>query len=339
MYMAGFVLFLKRMFLILSIKECDVSRNLDLTSLRSFVAVADTGGVTRAAGLLHLTQSAVSMQLKRLEESLDVSLLDRTGRGVALTAEGQQLLGFARRMLALNDEAIGRLTAQEFEGELTLGVPHDVVYPYIPQVLQEFNAAFPRMRVNLISSFTRKLRDMFKRGECTMILTTESDCDGSGETLTHRSLTWIGAPGGQAWRARPLRLAFGRHCIFRESIVERLQMAGIEWQMAVESDSDRTIEATVSADLAVHAILEGAEPPLTEPIVHGGSLPDLPSYNINLYVSELATGPAEMALVELVRKVYRQDPFTASSRPLSPSISVVPTHPTPSAPLPVAGNG
>ena len=102
-------------------------RNLDLTALRSFVAVADAGGVTRAAGLLNLTQSAVSMQIKRLEEALGLTLLDRSRRGVALTAEGEQLLRYARRMVALNDEAVARMTANEYEGEITLGVPHDVV--------------------------------------------------------------------------------------------------------------------------------------------------------------------------------------------------------------------
>ncbi|MEO1734302.1 MAG: LysR family transcriptional regulator, partial [Pseudomonadota bacterium] len=90
-------------------------RNLDITTLRSFVAVAESGGVTRAAGFLHLTQSAVSMQLKRLEELLDVELLDRSGRSIALTAEGEQLLGYARRMVALNDEIVSRLTDEAFE--------------------------------------------------------------------------------------------------------------------------------------------------------------------------------------------------------------------------------
>lgn len=102
-------------------------RNLDLTALRSFVAVADCGGVTRAAGALNLTQSAVSMQLKRLEESLDTKLLDRSSRQISLTAAGEQLVSYARRMLELNDEVYARLTATEFEGEIVLGVPHDIV--------------------------------------------------------------------------------------------------------------------------------------------------------------------------------------------------------------------
>ena len=141
-------------------------RNLDVTTLRSFVAVADAGGVTRAAGFLHLTQSAVSMQLKRLEELLGLELLDRSGRSVALTASGEQLLVYARRMVALNDEVIGRLTDQIYEGEIVLGVPHDIVYPAIPQVLKQFHAAFPRVKVQLVSSYTRSLKEQFARGDC-----------------------------------------------------------------------------------------------------------------------------------------------------------------------------
>ena len=305
-----------------------MARNLDLTALRSFVTVAETGGVTRAAGALHLTQSAVSMQLKRLEEALDLKLLDRSGRGVALTAEGDQLLGYARRMLVLNDEAVSRLTAREYEGEITLGVPHDVVYPFIPQVLQRFAAAYPRMRVNLLSSWTRKLREMYARGECTIILTTEASCGDEGETLTERPLVWIGAPGGHAWKNRPLRLALGRHCIFRTAVVKALNETDIPWEIAVESDSDRTIEATVSADLAVNAVLDGAEPPLTEAIAHGGSLPELEAYRINLYVSEAARGPAETALADLVREVYRNPVAAGRMTPLTP----VPSSPHFSAP-------
>ena len=126
-------------------------RNLDMTALRSFVTVAEAGGVTRAAGVLNLTQSAVSMQLKRLEEALDLQLLDRSARTIGLTAQGEQLLGYGRRMIAMNDEIYRKLTAQEFEGELKLGVPHDIIYPTVPRILKQVAADFPRMRVRLMS--------------------------------------------------------------------------------------------------------------------------------------------------------------------------------------------
>lgn len=277
-------------------------RNLDITTLRSFVAVADSGGVTRAAGFLHLTQSAVSMQLKRLEELLDVSLLDRSGRTIALTASGEQLLVYARRMVALNDEVIGRLTDQAYEGEIVLGVPHDIVYPAIPQVLKQFHAAFPRVKVQLVSSYTRALKEKFGRGECDLILTTEKDLEAGGETLCRKPLLWIGAPGGAAWRQKPLKLAFGRLCTFRPRVVEALDTAGIPWDVIVETESDRTIEATVSADLAVHTMIEGTEPPHLEQIDHCGTLPDLPLQLINLYVSQAKKGVVPDTLADFLRR-------------------------------------
>ncbi len=282
-----------------------MARNLDMTALRSFVAVAEAGGVTKASGFLNLTQSAVSMQLKRLEESLDLKLLERSGRGVVLTGAGEQLLGYARRMLALNDEVFGRLTNQAFEGEVTLGVPHDIVYPAIPQVLQRFAAEYPRMNVRLVSSYTKGLRKMFERGECDMILTTEDTLEAGGETLLTLPLIWIGAPNGTAWKSRPLRLAYEHACIFRAGVQKNLDEAGIPWEMAVESDSTRTIEASVSADLAIHTVLEGMEPPYVEKIQHGGALPDLTTKQINLYVSDLAKGQAIEDMAEFVRQAYR----------------------------------
>lgn len=283
-------------------------RNLDMTALRSFVAVADAGGVTRAASFLNLTQSAVSMQLKRLEEATGIALIDRSARTVSLTAAGEQLLGYARRMLELNDEVYARMTHQAFEGEVVLGVPHDIVYPAIPRVMQRFAAEYPRMRVNLASSYTLRLHKLFDRGECDMILATEDACGPGGETLVELPLVWVGAHGGSAWRQRPLRLAFEHGCIFRQGVLHRLDAAGIPWEMAVESESSRAIEATVSADLAVHTVLEGMEALQVERIQHGGALPDLATKRINLYVSELATRQPARDLAKLIRQAFRKEP-------------------------------
>ncbi|TCP41754.1 LysR family transcriptional regulator [Rhodovulum marinum] len=280
-------------------------RNLDMTALRSFVAVSEAGGVTRAAGFLNVTQSAVSMQLKRLEEALDLQLLDRSERRVKLTAAGEQLLGYARRILALNDEVYARMTAQEFEGEIVLGVPHDIVYPAIPQVLNRFTAEYPRVKVQLLSSYTTRLREQFRRGEVDIMLATEDRVGEAGETLVELPLVWVGAIGGQAWRQRPLRLAYEHACIFRQGVQAALDRAGIAWEMAVESESIRTVEASVSADLAVHTVVEGALPPYVERIQHGGALPELTKTKINLYVSDVSAGQVTGDLADLIRQAYR----------------------------------
>ncbi len=279
-------------------------RNLDMTTLRSFVAVADSGGVTRAAGFLHLTQSAVSMQLKRLEELLGLDLLDRSGRGIALTAAGEQLLAYARRMVALNDEVIGRLTDQAFEGEVVLGVPHDIVYPAIPRVLQQFNAAYPRFKVQLLTLNTSVLKQKFARGECDMILTTEAEQQPGSECLVTKNLVWVGAMGGSAWRQRPLELVQARHCIFRPLVLRALDSSGIDWTSSVDSDSDRTLEATVAADLGVQALLEGTLPPHLEMVDHGGALPQLPQHYINFYAGENGGNEVYQTLARLLRQAF-----------------------------------
>ncbi|MFT4150138.1 MAG: LysR family transcriptional regulator [Paracoccaceae bacterium] len=283
-------------------------RHVDLAALRSFAAIADAGGVTRAAGFLNLTQSAVSMQIKRLEDQLGLELLDRSGRKVALTAAGEQVLGYARKMLALNDEVFGRLTHAAHEGEIVLGVPHDIVYPAIPRVLQQFAKDFPRMKVSLVSSFTRTLKAQFEHGDCDIILTTEDAPGPEGEVLTEVPLVWIGAEGGQAWKTRPLRLAFPQACIFRQRVQAALDAAGVGWEMAVESENTRAVEATVSADLAVYTSLAGSEPPYVERVAHGGALPDLGTVKINLYVADPVHSPAVTALADLIRRAWRHAP-------------------------------
>jgi DNA-binding transcriptional LysR family regulator len=280
-------------------------RNLDLTALRSFIAVADTGGVTKAASVLNLTQSAVSMQLKRLEESLGQTLLDRSGRSIGLTTSGEQLLSYGRKMMRLNDEVFNRMTDHVFQGSMVLGVPHDIVYPAIPKVLQMFHAEYPRMRLQLLSASTFRLQEMFEEGRCDMILTTEEGCGPGGETLTRKNLLWYGAPGGTAWQRRPVPLASEPICSFRPIMMGALDKAGVPWDVVVDSDSSRTVEATVSADLAILAQLEGTAAGDLQPIQHGGALPELGSNCINLYLNETKSSEVLEALANLVRRSYK----------------------------------
>lgn len=281
-----------------------MARNLDLTALRSFVAVADEGKVTAAARRLNLTQSAVSMQLKRLEETLGRTLFDRAGRGVALSGEGELLLGYARRMVGLNDEIWSRMTHEDFEGELVVGAPHDVVYPHVPDVLRRFHRDFPRVKVSLVSSFTRKLLEDFENGALDLILTTESRVGAAGETLENSRLVWVGGPGGAAWRDRPVKLAYERSCIFRPLVQAALDDADIPWEMTVESEMTRAVEAAVSADLAIHTQIASAIPPYFEVIDHGGALPELTPILINMYLADGPRRPLIERMAALVREAY-----------------------------------
>ena len=289
-------------------------RNLDITTLRSFIAVADAGGVTRAASFLNLTQSAVSMQIKRLEDSLALMLLDRPGRGVALTSAGEQLLAYARRIVDLNDEVYGKLTNTTWEGEIVLGVPHDIIYPAIPNVMKAMQRDFPRVKVQLISSYTSDLKEQFARGDVDVILTTETQPDGVADILMKVPLRWYGAPGGQAWKLSPLPVAFCNHCSFRPVALNTLEKDGTAWDLVLSSDSDRAIDVAVSADLAITSVLEGHEPPQFEAIPPNANLPELGHQSVALY-----RGTARPQIIEPLCDLLRREFAAISGVDLRPA--------------------
>ena len=279
-------------------------RNLDLASLRSFVTVADVGGVTRAAGYLNLTQSAVSMQIKRLEDSLGMSLFLRAARKLALSPEGEQLLSYGRRMLALNDEALSALSSTCCEGEIRLGVPHDVVYPVIPGILRRMAQAYPRVRINLVSSFTVLMKQDYARGAFDVIITTEEAPDATAEVLSSRDLVWVGALDGNAWQRRPLRLGFKDTCIFRPRAQAVLDEAGIPWEMATGGESEQAVEATVAADLAVSVRMVGSIPEGMAPIAADNQLPQVGGMKLALYRANRRSDEAVDLLVSELRCAY-----------------------------------
>jgi DNA-binding transcriptional LysR family regulator len=288
------------MIVTISIRSCDMPRNLDLAALRSFVTVAEVGGVTRAAGYLNLTQSAVSMQIKRLEESLGMQLFLRAARKLALSPEGEQLLSYGRRMVALNDEALSRFSVAACCAPIRLGVPHDVVYPAIPGILRRMAQVHPMVQVNLVSSFTVVMKEAFHRGEFDVMLTTEATPDPGAEVLSSRALVWVGAPGGSAWQRRPLRLGFKDSCIFRPTAQAALDAAGIVWQMATGGESEQAVEATVAADLAITARMAGSIPEGTEVIQGDNQLPVLGEMKLALYRADRQDDEAlELLMTEL----------------------------------------
>ena len=138
-------------------------RDIDIALLRAFVAVVETGSVTGAAALLNLTQEAVSQQLKRLEELFGTGLFERHHKRLSLKPAGERLMAHAQRLIALNDEVWSAMSAPAYEGEVRLGVPHDIVAPYLPPVLKRFDKTWPRVRVSLECTTTPLLLEFRDR--------------------------------------------------------------------------------------------------------------------------------------------------------------------------------
>ena len=272
-------------------------RNLDLATLRTLVTVADLAGVTRAANQLHLTQSAVSMQIKRLEELLDINIVERDGRKVRPTPQGEQLISYARKMIALNDEIVDRLTNSENEGSLRFGVPFDIVEPHIPGLLKQFVHQYPRVSVSLSADNTVHLLDQFNAGALDVTLTTEMEPGPGGTVLLERELVWTGAVDGRAWKQEPLPLAFTKTCMFRQPAIRALDDAGIAWTDAIGAGCNYDSGSIAcAADLGIRADIAGFRAQGMAPVEDSGErLPPLPTYCVVLYVAD---GPnSEMAEV------------------------------------------
>jgi DNA-binding transcriptional LysR family regulator len=282
-------------------------RHLDLAALRSLVAISETGSVTQAAALNFLTQSAVSMQVKRLEQQTRTKLLERVGRGVALTDDGEKLASYARQMLAINDEALQRLASDDFDAEVTLGVPFDIVHPHVPIVLREARDRHPHVRVKLVSSLTCFLKERFFEGALDIAITTEPLVDGRAEELVGADLHWWGALGGEAHRQSPLPVAICNQCAMKSEVVRVLGKAGIPWEIVSDTDTEAAVHAMVAADLAVTPVIGVRSIPECE-MLPAGWLPDLPPFHINLYVESARNPLIAQSIADVVRDVYRRGP-------------------------------
>ena len=284
--------------------EGTLPHNIDTALLRAFVAAAETGGMTSAARLVNLTQAAVSQQVKRLEETFGRQLFERDRRGLRLTPSGERLLVRARRLLALNDEVWALMTAPDFTGEVRLGVPHDVVGPYMPPVLKSFDQAWPGVRVSLDCRTSVNLLRALERREVDLILTTERACAPHGETLLPDPLVWVGARDGRAWKRDPLPVSIGgEDCAFRPFAIEALNHAGRDWRPVCEISNMLAECAAVEADLAVVPLLASTVPETLTILGAGDGLPPLPMFQINLYLPQV--GASDIA-VELARHIRAQ---------------------------------
>lgn len=279
-------------------------RYLDLAALRSLVAISETGSVTQAAAMTFLTQSAVSMQVKRLEQQTRTKLIERVGRGVSLTDDGEKLASYARQMLAMNDEALTQLVKNDFDSELTLGVPFDIVNPHIPIILREARERYPHVKVKLVSSLTRFLKERFVEGTIDIAITTEASVDRRAEELIRADVHWWGARGGRAHLQSPLPVAICNNCAMKPEVTRVLGEAGIRWEFVSDTDTEAAVHAMAAADLAVtpvigaRSISEGREVP-------AGQLPELPPIHINLYVENARNPVIARGIADIVRDVYR----------------------------------
>lgn len=269
---------------------------LDPDLLRSFLAVVDTGSFTRAAASVHLSQSTVSQQVRRLETQIGGELLDRSGRYAVTTPEGERLLSYARRIVQLMDEALEDLTQRAGRGTMRLGVPEDFAAHPLTSALAAYAEAYPGIRLEVTSGLSHELRSMFQRGELDMVLVKQRVGTSPGLARWPEPLAWLDSRAHRLAAREPLPLvAFPIGGLYRNEMIHGLDARGRRWRIAYVSASLASLSAAVADGLGVsllprrlaesgHVLLgaeDGFSPvPDLEVTLHGR--PDLPAHGKDL---------------------------------------------------------
>ena len=278
-----------------------MARTLDISLVRTVVAVAERASMTSAANALHLTQGAVSQQVKRLEDALGCSLFQRDRRGLRLTPSGERLFGRAKQLLALHDEIWTEMTGGAVEGRVRLGVPDDLAGTHFAPVLKAYAEAFPRVELSLACGSSPELAAALAAGQVDLAVVEEPVGPSTGECLAVEQLVWVGARAGAAYTKRPLPVSVASDtCAFRPVVLSVLREHDLAWRMVFEGGVAATT-ATVRADLAVAAWLASAVPPGCCVLPASSGLPELPSFAINLHLPSGGTGAAVAGLARCIR--------------------------------------
>ncbi|UTW08259.1 LysR substrate-binding domain-containing protein [Pseudomonas benzenivorans] len=278
--------------------------SIDSELLRTFVAIADHGGFTRAAESVNRTQSAVSMQMKRLEEDvLQRPLFQRDGRQVSLTAEGQVLLGYARRILKLHGEVMTTLREPHMVGAVRIGTPDDYLMRFMPGILSRFAQAYPLVQVEL---HCEPSFNLLQRQDLDLTIVTREPGNEIGQLLRQERIVWAEAQGFSPHEQEPLPLAmFNSQCFCRSWACNALDAMEREYRIAYTSPSLSAIMAVVSAGLAVTAQLQSLVTPDQRIIGEAEGLPAMPSASIVLLRNSHTQSPVTETLAEHIVEGFR----------------------------------
>lgn len=299
----------------------DNARSLSAELLRTFVAAVETGSFTRAGDRVQRTQSAVSMQMKRLEELAGAPLFERSARSVRPTGTGEVLLRYARRILRLNDQALAAVRGSRLRGRVRLGAPEDYAATMLPSILARFAAYAPEVLVEFFCNPHDEVRTMLDRGRLDLGLLTCADATGPGEVVLNEPVVWAVPRDMDPESIEQLPLAvFHAGCVYRAWALEALERSGRGYRVAYESPSTAAIVSVVEAGLAVAPVGRSIPVGNCRKVGSGEGLPPLPSASIMLCRgADRENDPVVDELARHVARVFRdvvED--TASSTAASP---------------------
>lgn len=267
--------------------------------LRTFVAVQETGGFTRAGERLHLSQSAISHQIRKLEEQAGTLLLTRTTRSVTLTEDGEDFLRHAEQILRAQDALARRFRRSSVAGAVRFGVPESYVGDRLPPMLARFSRMFPSVRLDVTVDTYPALCDQINAGILDLAVTLALEDDAASTLLRRTRFVWAAASTFDLATHAPLPLAFApKPCLHRQVGTDALESAKLEWRVAFTSPSQQGLRAAVKAGLAITALPE--EDLESGMVIVDGQygLPPLPETSFRLLWSASGKTPAAEALAQ-----------------------------------------
>lgn len=293
---------------------------LDTAQLRTLVAIAETGSFTRAAAQVNLTQSAISLQIKRLEEQVGRRLIERSARTVTLTHEGEVLLGYARRILALHREAEGLLSDADMCGLVRFGAPEYFDTNMLSMVLAHFRRQHPGVQLEIMIGLGPDVRQAFDSGLLDVAIINVEVGERDGVLVGCDERVWIASRDFERPQNAPLPLVvFPQSCAWRRLATEQLDNAGIGWTVALTSSGVAGLVAGVEAGLGVSIAASRSVSKPLQIVAHDYALPALPPFEYRL-VESPAASPAARRLVFTIREVFNgEDALAADADVASPA--------------------
>lgn len=282
-------------------------RDLQLDWLKSFVAVVDAGSLSHAAGEVCRSQSAVSMQLKKLEAALGRPVLERHARKLQLTPDGLVLLGYARRMLDLHDEAQHALADEALSGRVRLGVPDDYAAKYLTPALKRFAPRHQGVEIELDCEQSTALIPRVSRGELDLALISR-DHPRRGILLFHEPMVWVGSAQFELWRRDPLPIAvYEAASLAHHNAINTLAQQGRRYKVVYHSSSLAGQLAAVESGLAIAALTQCSAPAHLQILGHEHGLGPLAPMAVAAYRSRASRGSAAVSrLQDVLIKTLRQ---------------------------------
>lgn len=278
-----------------------MSQDLDISLLRTFVAIVDTGGLTSAGKRVGRTQPAVTHQIKRLEEGLGRTLFDSNRRQLSLTRDGEVLLEFARNMLRLNDEALERFAIPDISGRVVLGTPDLYASYLLPEVLENFSRSHPNVEIQLRCTRSVHLHAALDRVEIDIALMTNQPEFRSGEIVRREPLVWVASTGSEPELRKPLPLAvLPQGSVYRHHALEALGTAGLQWSVRSVCDSIAGLQAAVLAGLAVSVFPRCAVVPGVRCLDERDGLPRLVPIELVLFRKKQGVSDAAEQLAQYI---------------------------------------